>query len=115
FLARYFRLQIADDQGRESAADPSGQKRGYDGADVKAGADGRATDTEDRVQNLPANATSEGARDGIAERTQVDILSNISDGVTTECASEELYDERCKVHSESPTKFRTHLMSAPEV
>jgi len=71
-----------------------------------------ATDTEDRVQNLATDTTAEGAGNGVTERAQVDILRNISNGIATKCAGNELYDESCKVHSEPPTKSRTRRIAS---
>src|SRR5215471_14022984 len=98
-LARHFCLQKADDQGREATADSSSQERRDDGANVEPGSSSRATDAEDRVQNLAADTTAERAGNGVAERAEVDILRDVSNGIATKCAGNELYDECCKVHS----------------
>src|SRR5215467_373536 len=106
-LARHLCLQKANDQGRNAAADSSRQKRRNDRANVEPGGSSRTTNAEDRVQKLATDTAAEGARNGVAERAQVDILGNISNGVATKCAGNKLYDECCKVHSEPPTTSRS--------
>src|SRR5215472_11010413 len=81
-LARQFRLQKADDQGRNAATDASRQERRNDRANVEPGGSSRTTNAEDRAQNLATDIATKGA-------------------------GNKLYDECCKVHSEPPTKSRT--------
>jgi hypothetical protein len=56
---------------------------------------------------LTTDTATKGARNGVTERAQVEILGNISNGIATKRAGNKLYDECCKVHSEPPTKSRT--------